>query len=82
MRVKTTRLAMKKAADKTKKTKWHNNTGFIGNKSRIVHIADLGYESYLGRDFYQIIPIPGNELLQIHTLQYRTPKDVVFKSRQ
>ena len=82
MRVKTTRLAMKKAADKAKKTKWNNTTGFITNKSRIVNIADLGYESYLGMNFYQIIPIAGNELLQIHTLQYRTPKDVVFKSRQ
>ena len=52
MRVKTTRLAMKKAADKAKKTKWNNNSGFITNKSRIVNIADLGYESYLGMDFY------------------------------
>ena len=54
---------MKKAVDKAKKTKWNNNAGFITNKSRIVNIADLGNESYLGMDFYQIIPILGNELL-------------------
>ena len=63
MRVKTNRLAMKKAVDKTKKTKWNNDAGFITNKSRIVNIADLSNESYLGMDFYQIIPILGNELL-------------------
>ena len=61
MRVKTTRLAMKKAVDKTKKEKWKNDGKFIGNKSRIVNIADLGNESYLGMNFYKIIPIEGNE---------------------
>ena len=54
---------MKKAVDKAKKIKWNNNAGFITNKSRIVNIADLGNGSYLGMDFYQIIPILGNELL-------------------
>ena len=61
MRVKTTRLAMKKAVDKAKKEKWKNDGKFIGNKSRIVNIADLGNESYLGMNFYKIIPIEGNE---------------------
>ena len=43
MRIKTTRLAMKKAVDEAKnKSKWNNESEFIGNKSRIVNIADLG----------------------------------------
>lgn len=52
MRVKTTRLAMKKAVEKAKKERWKNDGKFIGNKSRIVNMADLGNESYLGMDFY------------------------------
>ena len=68
MRVKTGRLAMKKAADKIRSKKWSNENGFIGNDSRVINIADLGNESYLGMNFYQIIQIQGNELLQIYDL--------------
>ena len=68
MRVKTGRLAMKKAADKIRAKKWNSDVGFIANNSRIINIADLGNESYLGMNFYQIIQIPGNELLQIYNL--------------
>ena len=68
MRVKTGRLAMKKAADKIRTKKWNSDSGFIANNSRIINIADLGNESYLGMNFYQIIQIPGNELLQIYDL--------------
>ena len=68
MRVKTGRLAMKKAADKIRSKKWNNETGFIGNDSRVINIADLGNESYLGMNFYKIIEIPGNEHLQIYDL--------------
>ena len=68
MRVKTGRLAMKKAADKIRSKKWSNENGFIGNDSRVINMADLGNESYLGMNFYQIIQIPGNEFLQIYDL--------------
>lgn len=68
MRVKTGRLSMKKAADKIKTKKWSNENGFIGNNSRVINIADLGNESYLGMNFYKIIQVPGNEFLQIYDL--------------
>ena len=59
---------MKKAALKDKE-KWMNMQQFIANNRRGINLADLGNLSYLGCGYYRIIPIEGNENLQILDLK-------------
>ena len=66
MRVKVATHAMKKAkkgADN--QDKWRNKKELIANTRRVINIADLGNKSYLGRKWFKIPEIPGNEKLAI-----------------
>ena len=66
MRVKVNTAAMKNAAEQDKKDNtWSRKKARHTNTRRVVNIADLGNQSYLGLEFFVIPEIPGNENLKI-----------------
>ena len=66
MRVKVASRMVKKAKeDEQKKAKWHAKAKVSQNNRRVINIADLGNKSYLGREWFRVPDIPGNEKYKI-----------------